>query len=507
MIQQSEYFERIDLYINSGLSQEELIEFESQMNFDLDLVNEVKLQQEVQYALCEQDVIDLRNNICQIVQNKSDIINSSYNDNLYKFDLAEGSLAGKKLNQIDVDCLLNIENSFPKIHLYQHKVAGKENIHQFYKDQFNSSSTSNYDDEFSPFDEKILADVKAALEENDITELRANLKQVALSQPAHKYSPEEIEDYICNRMEPETKNMFEKELSINSSLAREVLFIKDINMAIAENDIIDLRANLNKIQHSEIQHSVSIEELEKYINNELSFEQLASFEENISSNKKLLKEIELVKDIDKALTESDIMLLRSNLQNIAEQNDAKKQKERIFIGKFNIKHLIPYTSVAVLIIFFWAMSGIFYGHESSSEIYQKFYTKYEMAGTVRSADINENITFALALQKYENKQYEEALKIFSKVVADDPDNMASHFYSGISLQETGRYNKAIHEYETVIVNKDNLFTEQAEWYTGLCLLQTDSNKKAYKQFKKIALSKGFYQQKAEQILKKINYTE
>ncbi len=507
MIQKSEYFEQADLYINSGLSQEKLIEFESQMAFDLDLVNEVKLQQEVQYALCEQDVIDLRNNLCQIVQNKSDIINNANNENLFSFDLAEESLTGKKLNQINVDSLLDIESSFPKIHLYQHKVAAKENIHQFYKEQFNFSATSNYDDELSPFDEEILADVKAAMDENDITELRANLKQVALSMPAHKYSSEEIEDYIFNRMMPETKNMFEKELAINSSLEREVLLIKDINLAIAENDIIDLRANLNKIQHSEIQHSASIEELEKYINNELSLEQLASFEENLSSNKKLQNEIELVKDIDKALAEPDVMLLRSNLQNIAQQNVAKKQKERLFIGKFSIRHLIPYTSVAVSIIFFLAISGIFSASESSSEIYKKFYNKYEMAGTVRSADLNENITFALALQKYENKQYEEALKLFSKVVAEDPDNMASHFYSGISLQETGRYNKAIHEYETVIVNKDNLFTEQAEWYTGLCLLQTDNNKKAYKLFKKIALSKGFYQQKAELILKKINYTE
>ena len=118
-----------------------------------------------------------------------------------------------------------------------------------------------------------------------------------------------------------------------------------------------------------------------------------------------------------------------------------------------------------------------------------------------------NKTFALALQKYENKDYTEALNLFGQVISNDPNNVASHFYSGVSLQETGKYNMAIKEYETVIFNKDNLFTEQAEWYTGLCLLQTNENKKAHKQFKKIALSKGFYQQKATELLKKIKYTE
>ena len=85
--------------------------------------------------------------------------------------------------------------------------------------------------------------------------------------------------------------------------------------------------------------------------------------------------------------------------------------------------------------------------------------------------------------------------------------MVGHFYTGASLQETGKYQNAIKEYETVIIDKDNLFTEQAEWYIGLCYLQTNENRKAYRQFKKIAEKEGFYQQKAQSILNKIKYSE
>jgi len=54
----------------------------------------------------------------------------------------------------------------------------------------------------------------------------------------------------------------------------------------------------------------------------------------------------------------------------------------------------------------------------------------------------------------------------------------AHFYSGASFQETGQYKNAINEYQMVINDKDNLFIEQAQWYIGLCYLQTNDSKKA-----------------------------
>ena len=145
--------------------------------------------------------------------------------------------------------------------------------------------------------------------------------------------------------------------------------------------------------------------------------------------------------------------------------------------------------------------------QSQDDIYQKFYNRYEATGIVRSANLTANKTLSEALQKFENQDYNAALNLFTEVISRDQNNMVGHFYTGISLQETGKYQNAIKEYETVIIDKDNLFTEQAEWYIGLCYLQTNENKKAYKQFKKIAKNEGFYQQKAQSILNKIKDSE
>ena len=509
MIRKSEYFEQTDKYLNSELTLPELKEFEIQLEIDSDLNEEVNLHLDVEQAMCEQDIISLRHTLNQIVQNQTEsasIENISVFDS-FSFGLTEEFSSQKSSNApFNPDDIFNFGHSFPKIHLYQHQIAGKENIHQFYKEQFETNSVSNEESGFSPFEEELFADIQNALEENDIFDLRANLMQVAQSIPAHQYSVEEVEDYIYNQMDSELKIQFEEELAINSDLASEVRLIREIDLAGAESDIINLRASLNKIQRSEFQSAANIEELESYIHSELSSEELASFEAELTSNQKLMDEIELIKNIDLALSETDVMQLRNNLQNIAGEIAASKQTERSFTGKFKAKRILVST-IAASIILLLGITGILSRQSSQEDIYQKFYNKYEATGIVRSANLTANQTLTKALQKFESQDYNAALDLFSEVISKDQNNMVGHFYTGVSLQETGKYQNAIKEYETVIIDKDNLFTEQAEWYIGLCYLQTNENKKAYKQFKKIAKNEGFYQQKAQSILGKIKYSE
>ena len=509
MIRKSEYFEQTDRYINSELTQPELTEFDTQLAIDSDLAEELSLHLDVEQAMCEQDIIALRNNLNQIVQNQTE---NASNENIsvydsFNFGLSEEFASHNKGNsQLNPNDIFNFGHSFPKIHLYQHKIAGKENIHQFYKEQFESNSGSNEELEFTQFEEELFADIQNALEESDIFDIRANLSQIAHSLPVHQYSVEDIEDFVYDQMDAEQRAQFENELTSNPSLAQEVQLVKEIDLAGAESDIMSLRASLNEIHRYEFQPSANIEELESYIHSELSSEELASFEVELASNQKLMEEVNLIKDIDLALSETDVMQLRGKLQGIASEIAADKQKERSFAGRFSAKRVVLSTVAASLILLL-GITGIISRQASQDGIYQRFYNRYEAAGVVRSASTAANLTLTEALQKYENKDYKAALDLFSEVISRDQNNMAGHFYAGISLQETGKYLNAIKEYETVIVDKDNLFTEQAEWYVGLCYLQTNENKKAYRQFNKIAKKEGFYKQNAQAILNKIKRSE
>lgn len=505
MIRKSEHFEQIDRYLDSELTQPELSELESQMAIDPDLAEELNLHLDVEHAIEENEIVSLRENLNKIVQNQSDTENINVFDS-FSFGLSEELSSWENLNrQVNSEAISNLEHSFPKIHLYQHKIAGKENIHQFYKEQQDSNPVSE-EESFSAYEENLFSEIQNALEESDILEIRANLKQVAQSMPAHQYSAEQIDDYVFDRLDSDLRGQFEQELAINTDLANDVRLIRDIDLAWAENDIMDLRASLKEIQKEEAHSSMRIEEIEGYIYNQLSEEQLASFETELSENKDLQSEINLIRSIDLAINESDVMQLRGSIQNIATQIASEKHTERSFAGKFKTRKIV-YAAVAASLIIMLSISGILSRQASQDELYQKFYTTYQTTGINRSASMTADQALLEALQKYNNEDYKSAIILFNEVIGRDQNNMVGHFYAGVSLQETGKYNSAIHEYQTVMADKDNLFLEQANWFIGLCYLKTGDDKKAYNQFKKIAKNEGFYQLKAQAILRKVKVSE
>jgi len=505
MIRKSEYFEQIDRYLNSELSQVELSEFEIQLEIDSDLVEELDLHLEVEKAIGERDLMKLRENLDQIIHCHTEDRNSRPFDS-FNFGLSEEFSAYRNLDQqVDFYELQKIENSFPKIHLYQHHIAGKENIHHFYKEQIDSESASN-EESFTAYDEALFMDVQNALEEKDVFDIRANLRHIAQSMPSHQYSAEEIDSFIYNRMEPGHRVQFEAELEFNTSLVSDVRLISEIDQALSERDVMNLRASLTEIQKSELQSSSRIEEIEGYIYNELSEEEMSLFEAELATNQELISEIDLIRNVDQALRENDVVQLRNKLQGISAEIASQKQTERSFVTKFKVRKVIL-SSVAASLILLLGLTGILSRQSSDGELYQKFYAAYQTTGIARSSDISSNQSLSLALQKFDNQDYEAALLLLQDVISRDQNNMVGHFYTGVSFQETGKYQNAIREYETVIIDKDNLFVEQANWYIGLCYLQTNENKKAHRQFKKIAQHDGFYQVKAQAILRKMKSSE
>ena len=506
MIRKSEYFEQIDRFLDAELSNSESKELESQLAIDSDLADELNLHLEVVQAIAEHDLISLRKNLNNIVQNQSDTENINAFDS-FNFGLSEELASWESLSrQVSSEAISKIEHSFPKIHLYQHLIAGKENIHQFYKEQAADANPVSDEESFSAYEENIFSEVQNALEESDILEIRANLKQIAQTVPAHQFSAEEIEEYVFGRMDSEAMAQFEEELALNTGLANDVQLIKDIDLAWAENDIMDLRASLIEIQNSEFHSSSRIEEIEGYLYNELSDDQFASFEAELANNQELSDEISLMRNIDLALKENDVMNLRNKIQNIAGEIAAEKQTEQSFVGQFKARKFV-FASVAASLILLLGIAGLLSRQSSQGELYQKFYTTYQTTGINRSASSTTDQKLTAALQKFDNQDYNNALNLFQEVVSRDQNNMVGHFYSGVALQETGKYQNAIKEYNTVKINKDNLFVEQADWYIGLCYLQTNEDKKAFNQFSEIAKNSGFYQQKAQAILRKMKYSE
>jgi hypothetical protein len=85
--------------------------------------------------------------------------------------------------------------------------------------------------------------------------------------------------------------------------------------AILEKDILHLRHTLKQVAKS-VEPQFTVEEIDDYINGELSGSELVNFEHDIYLNTSLRDEIKLHKDIEMSINENDIFKLRNQISSI-----------------------------------------------------------------------------------------------------------------------------------------------------------------------------------------------
>jgi len=239
--------------------------------------------------------------------------------------------------------------------------------------------------------------------------------------------------------------------------------------------------------------------IEMYHEGELIGSELETFKKRLNSDPEFAKEFKLHKDIDKALIEKDVLVLRKQLQYAQKQVDEKKESPVIPLFNRRVFHYAA-AAIAVIIIAGFVLTAVIKKPYSNEKLYSMYFKPEDALMIKRTGNPDADKVLVLAMQNYSEGRYNEALALFDE--ADN--NMTVKFYSGISYLEIEDVEKAIIAFQSVIDNKDNLFIEQAEWYLALCYLKMDNTKEAISFFKSISTSDGFFNNKASEILKYID---
>ena len=111
------------------------------------------------------------------------------------------------------------------------------------------------------------------------------------------------------------QNINEKPKTEDDNASFELKDFEGLEHAILEKDILHLRQTLKQVAKS-VEPQFTVEEIDNYINGELSGSELFDFESDIYQNCSLKNEVELHQNIEKSLRENDVMELRSQISNI-----------------------------------------------------------------------------------------------------------------------------------------------------------------------------------------------
>jgi tetratricopeptide (TPR) repeat protein len=495
MIPKTRFFELVEEYCLDALSQQERIEFETELKSNSGLGEEVKFEKEIQMAISEKEVLNLRE--------KLETVSKQTRNGHAPFDLLEGFENIKQLTEtLPPEELLKFYDSLPKAHVYQHELVSNENIHEFYREQENSGFENDalFDEwndgqaEFEGLDEALL--------EKDILNLRDTLNKVSAS-VREQCSVEEIDRYLNGELAGQELDRFEHELKVNSILQREVALHREMENALLEVDVMNLRGQMTHLMETETSWNVSEQQIEDYIEGTLQGPGLESFLSEWNENAGLRAEVNLRSNVDEAIGEKDIFTLRDKLAGVRKELESKEIKSLIPETKVHQMHWLR-AGVAVAVILF-ALAGLFRNEFGNmNHAYNQYYQPPEWAPQ-RSVTADLNI-LQEANGYFTAGEYERALLLYEKAIGENDEKFVFQFYKAATLQNLEKYEEAIPEYSQVITHGDNMFVDEAEWYRALCYLKLEKKEVAREQLTAIMDKNGFYKNDAKAIIRKMKYS-
>lgn len=105
-----------------------------------------------------------------------------------------------------------------------------------------------------------------------------------------------------------------------------------------------------------------------------------------------------------------------------------------------------------------------------------------------------------AMEAFHKKQFTLCIELLDLLRGYNKDDVNTQFYLGMSFFYLGDYNKAKSYFEKATNNNINIFLQESEFYTALCLKKTGKISEAKDLFKKIADKKLFYAERASEEL-------
>ena len=242
-----------------------------------------------------------------------------------------------------------------------------------------------------------------------------------------------------------------------------------------------------------------IDLIEKYLTGELSVRGQTEFEELVRNDPDMMKEFQLRKEINEAISEDDVMDLRSNLNEIISES-----KVRIIV-----RNPFILSSVAAAVIILVVISGFYLFSNrtvSGTEIFNSYYSTYPTISSFRSSvDQTENEQLLNeAFNSYNDGMFKIASDYFNQALNNDELNTMAKFYLAICEIELENFDKSEQLLNELILNNNHIFWEQTHWYLAFVYLKQKDTENAQNIFKIIIKEDMAHKQESYSIIKSLS---
>lgn len=250
-----------------------------------------------------------------------------------------------------------------------------------------------------------------------------------------------------------------------------------------------------------------IDRIQRYLDGEMSDDELKRFKDDLQKDPELVKELDLHRSIGDIILSKDEERFRKKLDEAYRAYKIKSfNREENSVNRKKSKFKVLYPAIAVTLIL---LSAVFYiisfGKQSNDAIFKKYLSSYTLEFNSRSGNVKneEDKILHSAINLYEAKNYSEASQQLKTVLNLQPKNTEALFYNGLCLMYLNEFDNAIHSFEIVLSEPYSYYQSYAKWYLSMCYIKTNDNLTAKNLLKDIAADAGFFSSKAKKVLRKL----
>ncbi len=242
------------------------------------------------------------------------------------------------------------------------------------------------------------------------------------------------------------------------------------------------------------------ERIESYLDGSMAVSARLAFEQEMSSDAELAKEVALHRQIHSSLQGEKIHAFRKVLQVVDAQWSYPGPKTQ-HSGRL-LPLLRPVMAIAAsLAILFMAWQFLIRNDHSDSgqRAFETYFEPYPMILHQRSASEEQDSAALLnkAIQDYAEGRFAEAALSFQQLEQAEPDHIVYSFYRALALLSSGQADQAIPILDNITARPGHLFSEQGRWYLALALWETGRETEAREMLEGIRQHEFRYSQSRE----------
>lgn len=258
-----------------------------------------------------------------------------------------------------------------------------------------------------------------------------------------------------------------------------------------------------------------LKNIDKYLNNEMTSEEVIEFRKEVAENSALAEELKLQEDMRAAFSK-DQWFSSSNVNTASKQGDAllsylKSDEANTLKTKIgavvktqgsskNASKFWLLSSAAAIVILLVTYYFLFLTPKPSyQELYIQNIALEELPSLVSRGENNDNLVKGQLA--FEEANYLQAINHFKTYFQTDSDNPVGHLYLGLAYLETGSYSKALNELDKLAVS-NTLESKSADWYKAMIYLKMERENELIETLTKIASdTDNFKSEKAKTLLR------